>query len=43
MTDVTDQAWLDYKCQNPVSKAVTPKTSYVVRVGDYVVGVGAYK
>jgi hypothetical protein len=35
--------WIDYKWQNPVTKAVEPKTSYVVRVGDYVVVVGAYK
>ena len=43
ISGVKDQAWVDYKWQNPVSKAVEPKTTYVVRVGDYVVGVGAYK
>ncbi|HXP76400.1 MAG TPA: cache domain-containing protein [Stellaceae bacterium] len=42
-SDVKDQAWIDYKWQNPSSKAVEPKTAYVVRVGDYVVAVGAYK
>jgi cytochrome c len=40
---VTDSAWVDYKWQNPVSKAVETKTQYSIRVGDYVVGVGAYK
>jgi len=42
-SEVKEQAWIDYKWQNPTSKAVEPKTTYVVRVGDYVVGVGAYK
>jgi cytochrome c len=39
---VADAAWIDFKWQNPVTKAVEPKTSYEIRVGDYVVGVGAY-
>jgi cytochrome c len=39
---IPDQGWVDYKWQNPVSKAVEPKTGYYIRVGDYVVGVGAY-
>jgi cytochrome c len=43
ISDVKSQEWVDYKWQNPVSKAVQPKTAYVVRIGDYVVGVGAYK
>jgi hypothetical protein len=40
---VKDAGWVDYKWQNPLTKAVEPKTSYVVRVGDYAVVVGAYK
>ena len=40
---VKDTAWIDYKWQDPQTKMVEPKTSYVIRVGDYVVGVGAYK
>jgi len=43
MSNVTDRAWIDYKWQDPVTKAVLTKTAYVVRVGDYVIGVGAYK
>jgi len=39
---VTDTAWVAYKWQNPVTKAVEAKTQYTIRVGDYVVGVGAY-
>lgn len=40
---VKDAGWVDYKWQNPLTKAVEPKTAYVVRAGDYVVVVGAYK
>jgi cytochrome c len=43
MSNITDRAWVDYKWQNPITKAVSPKTAYAVRVGDYVIGVGAYR
>ena len=39
---ITDTGWINYKWRNPVTKAVEPKTQYVIRVGDYLVGVGAY-
>ena len=39
---VKDTAWINYKWQNPITKAVESKTQYNIRVGDYVVGVGAY-
>lgn len=39
---ITDAGWINYKWQNPVTKAVELKTAYEVRVGDYIVGVGAY-
>lgn len=39
---VTDAGWVDYKWQDPQTKAVEPKKSYIVRVGNYLVGVGAY-
>lgn len=42
MVLVASTGWVDFKWQNPVTKAVEPKTSYEIRVGDYVVGVGAY-
>jgi signal transduction histidine kinase len=42
MVAVSDAGWVHYKWQNPVSKAVEAKTSYVVRAGDYVIAVGAY-
>ena len=40
---VQDAGWVDYKWPQPVTKKIEPKTTYVVRVGDYRVGVGAYK
>ncbi len=39
---VKDAGWVNFKWQNPLTKAVDPKTMYEVRVGDYLVGVGAY-
>jgi signal transduction histidine kinase len=39
---VTDTGWVNFKWQNPLTKAVEAKTQYIVRVGDYLVGVGAY-
>lgn len=42
MTAVTDRAWVDYSWQNPTTKAVEAKRSYIIREGDYLIGVGAY-
>jgi cytochrome c len=42
MVAITDAGWVNYKWQNPLTKAVELKTAYEVRVGDYLVGVGAY-
>ena len=39
---VADTGWVDFKWQNPLTKAVEQKTAYEVRVGDYIIGVGAY-
>jgi cytochrome c len=43
MSEVKDQAWVDYKWLNPTTKSVEPKATYSVRVGDAILGVGAYK
>jgi hypothetical protein len=40
---IEDQGWVDYKWKSPMTGTVHDKTSYIVRVGDYLVGVGAYK
>jgi cytochrome c len=39
---VKDVGWVSFKWQNPLTKAVGTKTQYNVRVGNYIVGVGAY-
>lgn len=39
---VKDTGWVEFKWINPVSKAVEPKKNYEIRVGEYLVGVGAY-
>lgn len=36
-------AWVDYKWKNPQSQAVEAKTSYIVPVDTFRVGVGTYK
>ncbi|MBO6562586.1 MAG: cache domain-containing protein [Nisaea sp.] len=40
---VSDAGWVDYKWQNPTTNAVEPKSSYIIKVGTDLVGVGAYK
>jgi hypothetical protein len=40
---VKDAGWVDYKWQNPATKAIELKSTYVVRVGDHAVAVGAYR
>jgi cytochrome c len=42
IVSVKDAGWVSYKWHNPSTKAVEPKTSYVVHVGDTFVAVGAY-
>jgi len=42
MQAIKDAGWINFKWQNPTTKAVEAKTEYIVRVGDYLVGVGAY-
>ena len=43
LVGVTDAGWIDYTWPNPVTKKIQPKVTYVVRVGDFQIGVGAYK
>ena len=43
LVSVPDAGWIDYKWPHPVTKKIEPKSTYVVHVGDYYVGVGAYK
>jgi len=39
---VKDTGWVDYKWLDPQTKTVSPKKSYVINTGDYLVMVGAY-
>jgi signal transduction histidine kinase len=43
LVGVQDEGWIDYKWPRPTTKKIEPKTTYVVHVGDYRIGVGAYK
>jgi hypothetical protein len=43
LVGVEDSGWIDYKWPHPTTKKIEPKTTYVVHVGDYHIGVGAYK
>lgn len=35
--------WVDYRWVNPVSKQIQPKSSYIQRTGDLMVGAGMYR
>ena len=37
------RGWVEYSWYNPCTRQIEPKASYIVRVGDFIVGVGAYK
>jgi hypothetical protein len=39
---IQDAGWVSFKWRNLQTNAVEPKTCYVVHIGDYFVGVGAY-
>lgn len=40
---VEDTGWVSYQWQNPTTGGVEDKVSYIINVGDYVLGVGAYE
>jgi signal transduction histidine kinase len=42
-TRVQETGWVDYRWRNPQANTVEPKTSFLIRVGDILIGVGAYK
>ncbi len=37
------KGWVEYSWYNPCTRKMEPKASYILRVGDFIVGVGAYK
>jgi len=40
---IDKDGWVDYKFKSPADDQPHDKSSYFVRVGDYLVGAGAYK
>ena len=36
------RGWIEYEWYNPCTREMNPKSSYIIRVGPFVVGVGAY-
>jgi cytochrome c len=40
---VDKDGWVDYKFKSPADNQEHEKSSYIVRVGDYLVGSGAYR
>jgi len=46
MTDIVNEhgsGWIDYKSPNPITNVIEGKTSYVEKIGDYIVGAGVYR
>lgn len=43
MVAIPTEGVVEYRWQNPETKAIEEKVTYIFRVGDYTVGVGAYK
>jgi hypothetical protein len=39
---IKDVGWVNFRWLNPVTKAMEAKTMYEIRVGEYIVGCGAY-
>jgi signal transduction histidine kinase len=37
------KGWIDYKWTNPLTKALEPKSTYLEKVGDVIIGCGIYK
>jgi hypothetical protein len=40
---IDKNGWVDYKLKSPADNQVHDKSTYLVRVGDLLVGAGAYK
>ena len=43
MLAIDKSTWVDYKFKSPSDNQEHDKSSYIVRVGDFLVGAGAYK
>jgi len=43
VAETSGRGWVEYRMTNPVTKKVELKRSFVIKVGDYIVFVGAYR
>jgi cytochrome c len=43
MAKTKDKFWQDYKFTNPLTKKIEPKSMYLEKHGDVMVGCGIYK
>lgn len=43
IANTTGNGWYDYKWPNPITNKIEDKSSYVEKMGDYMVGVGVYR
>jgi cytochrome c len=43
IADGPGSGWVDYKWPNPITNKIEDKSSYVEKMGNYLVGVGIYK
>lgn len=43
IVNTTGSGWYDYKWPNPITNKIEDKSSYVEKMGDYMVGVGVYR
>ena len=43
MLGIETAGWVDYIWPDPLTGQNEPKTSYIIRIGDFVLGVGAYR
>jgi hypothetical protein len=43
LVGVPDAGWIEYTWPDPITHKVQPKKTYVVRVGDFRIGVGVYE
>lgn len=43
LANTKGSGWVDYRWVDPADKKIEPKSSFIEKVGDYVVGAGIYK
>ncbi len=43
LANAKGSGWVDYRWPNPISHKIEAKSSFILKVGDYVVGAGFYK